>query len=163
MDRNRSRDIESVDLLTRREIEARVVAPILDRFANELGRAHALNSARSVIEGIAREQGAKLAEAMQSRSLERFAGTLEMWKKGGALEIEMLEQSQYKLSFNVTRCRFAEMYRELGIEDLGIILSCNRDFALIEGFNPDAILTRTQTIMEGADHCDFRFTLKETR
>lgn len=152
MDRNRSRDIESVDLLTRREIEARVVAPILDRFAKELGRAHALESARSVIQGIAREQGAKLAEAMQSRSLERFAGTLE---------IEMLEQSQYRLSFNVTRCRFAEMYRELGIEDLGIILSCNRDFALIEGFNPDAILTRTETIMEGADHCDFRFTLKE--
>jgi N-methylhydantoinase A len=32
-----------------------------------------------------------------------------------------------------------------------------RDFALIEGFNPDIQLTRTQTLMEGAPFCDFQF------
>jgi hypothetical protein len=41
--------------------------------------------------------------------------------------------------------------------DLGASLSCCRDFALIEGVNPAVTLTRTQTIMEGASHCDFRF------
>jgi hypothetical protein len=49
------------------------------------------------------------------------------------------------------------MYRALGLGDLGFSLSCRRDFALIEGFNPDVILTRTQTLMEGATFCDFRF------
>ena len=39
------------------------------------------------------------------------------------------------------------------------MLSCNRDFALIEGFNPTVKLERTQTIMEGATHCDFRYSL----
>jgi hypothetical protein len=39
-------------------------------------------------------------------------------------------------------------------------LSCARDYALIEGFNPDVSLKRTQTIMEGATHCDFRYCLK---
>ena len=34
-------------------------------------------------------------------------------------------------------------------------------FSLIEGFNPDIELTRTQTIMQGASHCDFRFKLKK--
>ena len=34
--------------------------------------------------------------------------------------------------------------------------SCNRDFSLIEGFNPDIELTHTRTTMEGASHCDFR-------
>jgi hypothetical protein len=29
---------------------------------------------------------------------------------------------------------------------------------MIDGFNPDLKLTRTQTVMEGASHCDFRFT-----
>jgi hypothetical protein len=52
------------------------------------------------------------------------------------------------------------MYRALGIPELGALLSCNRDFALIERFNPDVRLTRTQTIMEGATHCDFRFERK---
>jgi hypothetical protein len=49
------------------------------------------------------------------------------------------------------------MYRALGVPELGALLSCNRDFALIQGFNPDVELRRTQTIMEGAPHCDFRY------
>jgi hypothetical protein len=40
---------------------------------------------------------------------------------------------------------------------LGAVLSCNRDFALIEGFNPEVELTRTQTIMGGATCCNFRY------
>ena len=46
----------------------------------------------------------------------------------------------------------------LGIPELGAVLSCNRDAALIEGFNPSVTLVRTQTIMEGAPCCDFRYT-----
>jgi hypothetical protein len=49
------------------------------------------------------------------------------------------------------------MYRALGLAELGSSLSCQRDFSLIEGFNPAIQLTRTQTIMEGAPFCDFRF------
>jgi hypothetical protein len=49
------------------------------------------------------------------------------------------------------------MYRALGIPELGVVLSCGRDFALGEGFNPDLKLTRTQIIMEGAPYCDFRY------
>jgi hypothetical protein len=49
------------------------------------------------------------------------------------------------------------MYRALGIPELGEVLSCQRDAALIEGFNPDVTLTRTQTIMQGAACCDFRY------
>ena len=74
-----------------------------------------------------------------------------------ALEIEMLRQDEDHLDFNVTRCRFAEMYRAMGLEDLGSSLSCCRDFTLVEGFNPALRLVRTQTLMEGASHCDFRF------
>ena len=59
-----------------------------------------------------------------------------------------------------TRCRYAEMYRSLGIAEVGALLSCNRDFSLVEGFNPDIALTRTQTIMQGASHCDFRFVAR---
>ncbi len=74
----------------------------------------------------------------------------------------MVELSEESFAFDVTRCRYAEMYRSLGMEDLGATLSCNRDGALIEGFNPNVEFTRTQTIMGGADRCDFRFSLRET-
>jgi predicted hydrocarbon binding protein len=31
---------------------------------------------------------------------------------------------------------------------------------MIAGFNPELELTRTQTVMEGASHCDFRVRKK---
>ena len=45
----------------------------------------------------------------------------------------------------------------LGAADLGQVFSCNRGFALIEGFNPGAVLTRKQTLMQGGPVCDFRY------
>jgi hypothetical protein len=33
--------------------------------------------------------------------------------------------------------------------------------ALIEGFNPEVALTRTQTIMEEVLHCDFRYQMRQ--
>ena len=72
----------------------------------------------------------------------------------------MLEDSTGRFNFNVTRCKYAEMYAALGIPELGTLLSCNRDAALIEGFNPEISLERSQTIMEGAEYCDFRYRRK---
>jgi hypothetical protein len=94
---------------------------------------------------------------MGANSLLDFAESTTAWKKDNALEIEVLELSEDKYAFNVTRCRYAEMYRALGIPELGAVLSCNRDASLIEGFNPDVQFTRTQTIMQGASCCDFRY------
>lgn len=71
----------------------------------------------------------------------------------------MVEQTETTFVFNVTRCKYAEMYRDLGDADLGARMSCNRDGTMIEGFNPDITFTRTQTIMSGASHCDFVYEL----
>ena len=144
-------------LLQQREIEARVIGPLIRGFAAEVGPEKALEVVRKVIVNLAHEAGAELAGRLGEASLEAFARGLDRWKEGGALEMDLLEQSSERLAFNVTRCKYAEMYRALGLADLGGSLSCQRDFALIEGFNPDITLERTQTLMEGASHCDFRF------
>jgi hypothetical protein len=39
------------------------------------------------------------------------------------------------------------MYESLGLRDLEAVLSCERDGALIEGFNPEMALERPQTIL----------------
>jgi hypothetical protein len=144
-------------LLERREVEAKVVGPLIRGFIQAMGRDAALEVVRGVITELARSGGADLAGRLGSASLETFAQAVGFWREGGALEIDMLEQTSDRLSFNVTRCRYAELYRELGLADLGGSLSCQRDFALVEGFNPAIELERTQTIMEGASYCDFRF------
>ena len=81
----------------------------------------------------------------------------QVWAGGGSLDIEMLEGGGEHLDFNVRRCRYAEFYKELGEPELGFLLVCSADFDTAEGFGPDVKLTRTQTIMQGASHCDFRY------
>ena len=152
--------LNATGVLTRREIEARIVAPLLDALGEEFGRERVLEVARDVIVNIARKQGAQLAESMGGQTLDHFAASMEAWKKGDAIEMEVLSKTEGDFAFNITRCCYAEMYTDLGIPELGVLLSCNRDFALIEGFNADIKLTRSQTIMEGETHCDFRYKLK---
>ena len=149
--------LNEIGVLRRREIEARILMPVLERLGAEFGRDRVFEVARDVIVEVARAQGRELATQMGGSSLAHFASSMENWKKGDAYRMETLEQTEERFSFNVTRCRYAEMYRSLGIPEVGALLSCNRDFSLVEGFNPDIALTRTQTIMEGAPHCDFRF------
>ena len=153
--------LNAIGVLKRREVEARLVAPLLDALGEEFGPERVLEITRQVIVDIAREQGAQLARSLDGNSLEHFVGSLAEWQADDALQLEILEQAEGELSFNVTRCRYAEMYQELGVPELGALLSCNRDHALIEGFNDRVSLTRTQTIMEGAPYCDFRFVLDE--
>ena len=148
---------QKLGVLTRRETEARIIAPLVDALASEFGRERVLAVVAETIVRLAQEQGSDLAEKYGS-NVEAFLKVLEIWNKGDALEMDMLENSDKRLDFNVTRCRFAELYRDLGIPELGAVLSCNRDFSLIEGFNPEARLERRQTIMEGAACCTFRYS-----
>jgi predicted ArsR family transcriptional regulator len=152
--------LNEIGVLKRREIEARVLMPVLEALGSQYGREQVFETARQVIIDVARAQGKELAGRMGGDTLGHFATALEDWKKGDAYRMDVLEQTDEKLSFNVTRCRYAEMDRALGIPEIGALLSCNRDFSLVEGFNPAVKLTRTQTVMEGASHCDFRFELR---
>jgi len=151
---------ETIGVLTRRQVEARLVAPLVEALATEFGRDKVLRVIRNAVVEIARRQGRDLSRAMGGNSLRHFRDSLVHWTRDDALSIELVEESGQAFAFNVTRCRYAEMYRDLGIPELGPILSCSRDFALIEGFNPRIRLTRTQTLMEGAPFCDFRYRLE---
>ena len=148
---------QRIGVLARRETEARILAPMIEALADAFGRDAVVDIVRKTIIKIAREQGAELAELMGGCSAAHLMASMQYWAQDNALEFDILEQTDETLSFNITRCRYAEMYRALGIPELGAVLSCNRDYALIEGFNANTALTRTQTIMDGAPHCDFRF------
>lgn len=152
--------LNDIGVLKRREIEARILAPLVDALAAEFGRDRVLRIAKTVITRIAREQGRALADRMRGNTLAHLAKSQADWLKGDALTIEVLRADDTAYDYDVTRCRYAEMYRALGIPELGAVLSCGRDFALGEGFNRDLTLSRTQTIMEGAARCDFRYRMK---
>ena len=153
-------DLSQVSILTRREIEARIAGPLIQAFMKEFGVDKTLAVVKPVIEKLAKESGALAAQMAGGNSLADFARAMSAWSAGDAYEQEIIRQTETQFDFDIKRCRYAEIYKELGLADLGVLLSCARDFAMVEGFNPRMKLRRTKTIMEGKDCCDFRITLE---
>ena len=158
---NNDTSLNAIGVLQRREIEARILAPVLEALGQAFGKEAVLEITRRTIAEIARRQGRELAEQLGRNDLGAFSESLEPWTRNGALELRVLNQNQTHLDFDVTRCQYAELYHQLGLAELGSILSCNRDASFIEGFNSAIHLDRTQTILQGASHCDFQFSKKE--
>ena len=145
-------------ILARRRIEAAIVAPIYDEMRQAIGEEKAREILSRAIHRAAIEAGADFASRAEGEAdLESFKAVLPLWAKDDALTIEVLDDKPGVFDFNVKRCRYAETYRAMGLGQIGDILSCNRDGAFCEGFDRRIRLTRTQTIMGGASHCDFRY------
>ena len=144
-------------IIEQRRIEANIIKPIYAAMKAELGAERAKQILSKAIIDDAVEQGAAYAASQENTNLESFHELFPQWTANGALEVEFLEETPAAVSYNVTRCRYAEMYKEMGLQEIGPILSCARDGTFCRGYNPNIQLTRTQTLMEGASHCDFRY------
>lgn len=148
-------------MLEQRRIEANILKPVYEEMERQLGTEKAQEILGAAIIRDSVSQGQAYADGLEDTGLLAFRDTMAQWKASGALEIEILKQDQEEVHFNVTRCKYSEMYKEMGLGHIGHLLSCNRDGTFCTGFNPQIKLDRTQTIMSGADHCDFRYRIEE--
>jgi hypothetical protein len=153
--------IKDLTLLERRVLEAMAVAPVIRAFEEVVGIDKAKMVLQRVNEELAREAGCQTAKQLGSDSLAAIAAEMSTWGQDGSLEEEIIEKTDRTYAFNITRCKFAEKYQELGMRDLGYALSCCRDMTFMEGYNPRIKLHRSQTIMEGGTHCDFRYFIED--
>ena len=153
----------TMTLLEQREIEAKIVGPLFAAFAEEIGEARAMEVLRGVIEKLAKQGGEMAAQSVGGTSIPHLEHAMENWNQGDTLSLTILRQDDDHYDFNVTRCEFAEMYKRMGMEKLGEVLSCGRDGHMIDGFNADIEFSRTQTIMEGERYCDFRYRVKRAK
>jgi len=151
--------MSDMPILTQRRIEAAFAAGVYDEMKAELGEATAKRILASAVIKMAKSTAAEMARAAPGGQpdLDSFRAIQPRWTAEDALRTEVLRSTDDAFDFNVTRCRYAEMYRDMGLAELGAILSCNRDGSFCEGYDPKLKLTRTQTIMGGAEHCDFRY------
>jgi hypothetical protein len=148
-----------ISILEQRRIEAGIIKPIYETMVEELGAEKAREIIGAAIRKAARETGRRFADADGGNTnLVRFATLFERWKEGNAYDMEVIRQTPVNYDFNIHRCGYAEMYREMGLADIGHLLSCQRDGVFCEGYDPKIRMQRTQTVMQGASHCDFRFS-----
>jgi hypothetical protein len=150
---------KELNRIEKRAIEALAIAPVIRAVSQRIGRDEALAILQEVNQQEAFQRGGSMAEKMDRKGIEELVDEVAGWGRGGVWEMDVLEQTSTTYFFNVTRCPYYEKYRELGLEEFGIGFSCCRDEPFARGFNPQLRLERTKTIMEGADHCDFRYYL----
>ena len=155
---SQSTEPEGLSMLEKRKIEAEILKEVYETLKASHGEAVAKATIAESVRRSAIEQARQFAAAAPGGpSLKAFQDVMPLWTKGGALEIEVQEKTDTSFVFNVVRCRYAETYKAMGLGKIGHLLSCNRDGAFCEGYDPKLKLERSQTIMQGASHCDFKY------
>ena len=152
-----------IPLIEQVKIQAQVLVPLVKALQAELGEERANAIVRKALGNLYRRYGEKWWRTQGARDLgEKMASAFDMFAAGDALNYEVIKQAADAFEINVTQCRYAKFYHEIGAPELGFLLTCSADFPMAEGFGADVQLTRTQTIMQGASHCDFRYALKRS-
>ncbi len=153
-------------MLEKRRIEAAMIKNIYDVLVERYGAQEAKEVISKAVIQSAVEQGKEFADQYRENGgqgapgLLDFAALSDLWEMGGALKKDMLVKTEERLEYNMTHCAYADMYKEMGLADIGHLLSCNRDGTFCLGYNPNMKLERTQTLMEGAPYCDFRYRME---
>ena len=152
----------TLPIIQRRRIEAEILKEVYDTLTQRFGRETAASVIADSVRRSAIAQARQFAESEpQGTNLETFAELYKHWTDEDALVIDVKRRDPEGFDFDVKRCRYAEMYREMGLGEIGHLLSCNRDGAFCQGYDLNIELTRTQTLMQGASHCDFRYRYRK--
>jgi len=153
-----------IPLIEQVKIQAQVLVLLVEALQAGLGEERANAIVRKALGDMYRKYGEKWWRTRGARNLgEKVTSAFEMFAAGDALEYKVVKKTPDAFELNVTQCRYAEFYKKIGAPELGFLLTCNgdTDFFHAEGFGANVRLTVTQTIMQGASHCDFRYALKK--
>ena len=141
-------------LLERTKLQAEVLVPLVRAMEDEIGREQAHRLVRRALGGRVRESIRAATPPGRSRDTVEWA--LRISKAGDAQDHDRLDGAADEINVDVTRCEYAEFFDQLGEPELGFLLVCSLDYDIADGAG--VTLERSQTIMQGSDHCDFRFT-----
>jgi hypothetical protein len=151
----------SIPVIEQVKAQAQVLVPLVRALRAELGEARANDIVRRALAEQYRKLGERWWRRQQAAGLgDRMAESFARFAADDALDYDVVRQTPEAFDLDVTGCRYAEFYKAMGAPELGFLLVCSGDFAMAEGFGGEVELRRTQTIMQGARHCDFRYALK---
>jgi predicted ArsR family transcriptional regulator len=149
----------NVSFLDRARIQAQVLVPVMRALRAELGKDKADALVKQALSAWSRELFAGIGKDVEGGGRRRWArmqGALNEISQAGVEATAPVKDAD-KLEFDVTRCRYAEFFRELNEPELGALLMCSTDFDIAAASDGEVMLERRQTIMQGAPSCTFRY------
>jgi hypothetical protein len=114
-------DNNELGILARRKIEAEIIKPIYEILVREIGKTRAQAVIGEAIEQAAIDAGKEFAsKEPNGADVKSFIALQYLWEKDNALDVKVLDADDQQYNYNVTRCRYAEMYHEMGLAKSGI-------------------------------------------
>lgn len=149
----------NLSLLDRTRIQAQVLVPVLRALRSELGNERADAIVKQALRDWSKQLFAAIGDGIEGSPRRKWATIQSVFGEvsGREVEVEILRHDAEALDLDVTHCRFANFFRELGEPELGALLICAVDFDIAAAGGSDVSLTRDQTIMQGAPSCTFRY------
>lgn len=147
------------DLLSKVKIQAQVLVPLVRALRAELGPDKADALVKDALRDWSAELFAAIGRQIDGPPREKWAAMHKAMGEISAkdVRVELRRQDREALEFDITACRFAEFFRALGEPDIGALLMCATDIDIAAAGGNEVEFTRTQTIMQGAAYCNFRY------
>lgn len=155
----------NVPFLEQVKIQAQVLVPILKEFQKELGKEKVNEIVTRAIDPVYRQLGVDFWTHVPGSPTDKLRAAGVMFatpdEKGNAIEIHEVKKTDSDYDINVTHCRYAEFYKELGDPQLGSLLICGIDPPMTAGYGGKVTLRRDRTIMKGDKQCEFHWHVKK--
>jgi len=148
-----------VSLLDKTRIQAQVLVPVLRALRAELGNDKADAIVTQALRDWSRQLFTAIGDGIEGSPRRKWATIQSVWGEvsGREVKFETRRHDKEALEIDVTHCRFAEFFRNLGEPELGALLICEVDFDVAAAGEGEVSLDRAQTIMRGAPSCTFRY------
>ena len=135
--------------------QSKIVIPIVKELENELGkeRAHAI---------VGRAIARNYVEFRRAQGFEKNSHPREDADTAFPIQTEVAEETETTFGLDIKACDVADDFRSIGESGIGALMTCGVDFAAEKLVRPEWEFRRTQTLMRGASHCDFRWCRKQS-
>jgi len=148
-----------ISYLNRVKAQSEVLLPVLKLLRKELGDDWANELVYGALRDWSREVFAEVGSKKEGSGFEIWSAMDEELAAltGDDIEYETLREDSEALDLNVTSCKFAQFFKELGEPELGAILTCEVDHHMAAVSQQEVHLDIDKTIMKGDRLCEFRY------
>jgi predicted ArsR family transcriptional regulator len=149
----------NISMLDKTRIQAQVLVPVLRALRAEIGKEKADAIVKDALRDWSKQLFAAIGHDVEGSPRRKWAAMQGAFNDVTEREVtfDILRKDEEALHIDVTSCRFAEFFRALGEPELGALLVCHADVDIAAAVGGEVSLDRSQTIMQGAPSCTFRY------
>ena len=136
--------------------------PIMTKLAEEQGKDLFLEKLKEAASAAAVDNMNNMAKSFPKRDLAMmafFTKTNPLFQR--AMDYEFVEESKNAFEIKVSRCLWAETFRQANAAEIGYVTICHPDYPMTTAFNPKIKMIRSKTLMQGHDCCNHRYVSED--